>query len=456
MRKLMLFLLLAVLAVPAISLAQTGAMFGTVSDAQGNLLAGAVVALRPQFPGPLAGCPGRPTPPVPPLPLTAITDENGYYRIENIPVGAYYAAAAYQGLGHTVQEVVIEEGAELEVNFVIEGWTPPTPPPPPPQGSAVMFGLVTDVDGNPVAGAFVALFPPPQPPSWFFSGSYQPPQPPPIPPFHAITDENGAYRIEGIPAGTYLAHAAKCGVGHAEQEVTFEEGAELEVNFVLQGGPPTPPPQGSAVMFGVVTDAEGNPLAGAFVALFPPMPQPLFGLRGDHRPPQRPPRPPFHAITDENGAYRIEGIPAGEYVARAVYRGLGYAEQPVAFEEGQELEVNFVIQGETPPVEVGSMFGVVTDAEGNPVADAIVAVIPARRGGPRTLGFGPMDRFFTKTAEDGSYLLENIPVGHHFAVAFKRGVGFAFAEVDILAEQATEVNFTLERRPPPPEALLNR
>jgi plastocyanin len=52
--------------------------------------------------------------------------------------------------------------------------------------------------------------------------------------FHAVTDAEGRYRIERVPAGTYRLTAWYEGVARQTQEVTVTNGALSELNFSLR------------------------------------------------------------------------------------------------------------------------------------------------------------------------------------------------------------------------------
>ena len=53
-------------------------------------------------------------------------------------------------------------------------------------------------------------------------------------PYYTLTDENGIFKIEGIPAGTYTVQAWQESLGKASQEVTVTAGGEAKVDFSLE------------------------------------------------------------------------------------------------------------------------------------------------------------------------------------------------------------------------------
>ena len=53
-------------------------------------------------------------------------------------------------------------------------------------------------------------------------------------PYYTLTDENGKYKIEGVPAGTYTVQAWQESLGKATQEVTVSAGGEVTADFAIE------------------------------------------------------------------------------------------------------------------------------------------------------------------------------------------------------------------------------
>ena len=53
-------------------------------------------------------------------------------------------------------------------------------------------------------------------------------------PYYAITDANGNYKLEGVPAGTYTVQAWQESLGKTTQEVTVAAGGEAKADFGLE------------------------------------------------------------------------------------------------------------------------------------------------------------------------------------------------------------------------------
>lgn len=143
-------------------------------------------------------------------------------------------------------------------------------------------GTVLDsVTGNPIHGAFVQAS---APSAW-----------------SAFTDAEGRFQFEALPAGPITLTAAKPGF------LSNEELGTTSKSFSLQLGSDAAPavlkltPEG--VIFGQVTDENGEPLENFFVSLVYRNPMNL-PLHGDPR--QR-------VFTDDEGKFRIASLHPGSY-----------------------------------------------------------------------------------------------------------------------------------------------
>ena len=52
----------------------------------------------------------------------------------------------------------------------------------------------------------------------------------------------------------------------------------------------------------------------------------------------------FHGISDENGHYRISGVPAGTHTVRIWHEGLGTVERSVTVAEGETVTLDLPIE----------------------------------------------------------------------------------------------------------------
>lgn len=273
--------------------------------------------------------------------------------------------------------------------------------------------------------------------------------------FRAITGEDGTYTLE-VPAGDYYVKAFTPGYFPAHEEATVTEGAVTTLDFALD-------PLTYGTIAGIVTDAgTGQPLAGVMITARPehgdppPLGQgPGKGLRGGGCAggPYG-----FHAMTGEDGTYSLE-LPTGDYRVRAFLEGYfpGLADATVM--ENQTTTVDFALD----PLTYGSLTGTVTDSvSGAPIEGAFVMLRGTAGhllgGGPHGDGLcggfgsghggghgGSHHGLFAITGEDGTYRIDEVPVGDHMAVA--RAFGYQCSlpvEVTILEGETTVQDFALD------------
>lgn len=127
--------------------------------------------------------------------------------------------------------------------------------------------------------------------------------------FTATTDEEGRYRINGLPPGTY--QISPRSAAYVQQNrllgtdpittVTLEEGeAREKVDFALSRG---------GVITGRVTDEDGRPQIDRYVR--------LIEVSDPNRKREVTQATQRMIVTDDRGIYRIFGLPKGRYIAYA-------------------------------------------------------------------------------------------------------------------------------------------
>jgi len=213
----------------------------------------------------------------------------------------------------------------------------------------------------------------------------------------ATTDDQGRFRFEGVAPGRYRAAAQKAGFALPfggqrpmhEVEVSSAGGAAA-VELVLQRG---------AVIAGRVVDAAGEPVVDARVTamrsgravLGNAMPDAAAAARMPRFVPAGP-----GAQTNDLGEFRLHSLPPGEYVVQAAPRpdmGGAFAAaggmatvatfhpgatspddaQMVTVAPGQTVSEITVRMAQAPVFQVS---GVVVDDAGQPMADALVRLVP--------------------------------------------------------------------------------
>jgi protocatechuate 3,4-dioxygenase beta subunit len=342
----------------------------------------------------------------------AVTDDNGHYRILNVPAGPVHVYAAKRDYRTARKAAEVPAGGEVRVDFALQ--------PAPGSDAGHIKGTVRDaLTEAPIAGAFVVLLPDDD-------EGYAIARRPDLPRF-TVTNGDGKYGFRNIPAGFYRLVVIKAGYAPADRYVRVHAGQVTEANFLLN--PIDPPPTGT--LAGVVRDAvTSEPLAGARVHI---LVDPAVDLVSGDR---------WTARTDEEGYYEIENVPVGEYIVGAFKRGYHPQRREATIVEGLTTGLDFALE---PLVQHGAVEGTVIDALTNePIENALV-FIPLV---PDPFNADPETALHARTDENGHYRIEDVPVGLRIVVARARGY-FPDAQLAAVAVgETTVVDFALIPWPP--------
>lgn len=142
----------------------------------------------------------------------------------------------------------------------------------------------------------------------------------------ASTDEQGRYRITGLPAGTYTVTAAKSGFvdGAFGQRRSSGTGTPVELTDGQQAVNIDIKLARGGVVTGHVLDEEGEPLARAMVTV----------LRQQYVRGQKQLTPAGADQSDDRGQYRVFGLPPGDYFVSATAGGIELIVRQVAGDFG--------------------------------------------------------------------------------------------------------------------------
>jgi len=259
----------------------------------------------------------------------------------------------------------------------------------------------------------------------------------------ASTDDQGRYRISGLPPGSYSVTAAKSGYvdGAFGQRRSLRTGTPVELTDGQQAANIDLKLARGGVVTGHVLDEEGEPLARAMVTV----------LRQQYVRGEKQLTPAGWDQTDDRGQYRVFGLAPGDYYVSATAGGFeqnmrqaiaglgggveqtsdstGYAPTyfpgvitaadatKVKLAAAQELgSIDFQVQ----IVQLSTVKGIVAGGS------AAITLVPddgapgGRGGGPGGRGvFGGGLRTFTRT--DGTFSIPNVTPGKYTIVA--RGDG---------------------------------
>ncbi|MGH7490775.1 MAG: carboxypeptidase regulatory-like domain-containing protein [bacterium] len=368
----------------------------------------------------------------------AISDGDGSYKISGLETGAYVVSAqAWNQWGHALEwyenvstpdsatAVQVSAGqATVGIDFSLYL----------PQAAGSIAGLVTNMQGEPLAGVMVNAM------SW--------PGTDPLKRYYwasAYTDADGRYRFE-LPTENYLVSATaysawqsvmrwypNAATPDSAQPVHIAEGVHrTDIDFKLPFVP------GNSVIYGRVLGDDGRPLAYAFIEITPADngTDPAWRVWA-------------YGSTDSTGAYMVPNLPPGSYLAHAQYwENLSFGEQwydkagsreqarPIKLEANQRIgDIDFSLA--LRPI-YGTIIGKVTsDADGSPMARAYVEVSPLKRDGfnDAPIAFWGWNAI---TDENGEYRLDLLPEGEYLVVVYADGA-FEYFENAGAPEQATPV-----------------
>jgi len=285
---------------------------------------------------------------------------------------------------------------------------PAQPRTAPAESSITITGIVQS-QGKPLSGALVTL--------WEQSSGADPTDRSTV--AKGETDSSGNYELKNVPTGNYFIAASAPGFVSGKENdflaklryVTVVGGKALNpFNFDLVR---------DGVITGTVTDADGKPLSGIPIT-----------LTADAIPVgSGPPRYAENLRTDEQGRYRISGMPAGKYRLAAghwpllngtlsgwlAYRRVFY---PKAFDEAEARIFDVGVGSEVTGIDFNlgqpaKTFTVrariVDDRTGKPVGDVgynLAAYLNGKRIGGRSAGEN-------KSNDRGEIVFQNIPPGEY-------------------------------------------
>jgi large repetitive protein len=298
------------------------------------------------------------------------TDASGEVEIEGLPAGYYSVAASADGYARAGVERLLtpDNAGEPVVLRIGKGFT--------------LVGSVTSDEGEIVEGAVLAS------PVGIQGGvgkDY-------LRGLAAI-DEGGAYELTGLPPGMLaLTVLTAAGVPVPAGNVKVPE---LDRFDILLGG-------GGAIE-GTVTDPEGEPVAGAEV-------------RGLVRPPRGVSQFAAQGVTDEEGNFRMEGLPSGSLTLFEVLaEGFARYPPPGQMREQKYISDESVLRIDARLTRGVALIGTVSVKDGNePVPGAKLLLIPrsAWSWATESATTGPDGTFRVESLAPGEYAIQVTAEGY--------------------------------------------
>lgn len=330
------------------------------------------------------------------------TDAQGNYAFEKLLAGLYVVRAEapehlpefYKEAGQIEQAMPVrlaENETKKEIDFTLSA------------GAAIAGTVIRDDEAKtPIAGAHVVAILVVRPNLKY----------------HTVTDDQGAYRLNTLPAGTYAVFAEAPGFKNeyyqdkstllTADHVNVQDEQKIEgIDFVLATG--------SAISGKVMENASNAPVAKALVTIHALINSSVK------------PRPVVNVTTNDRGEY-IASVPPGFYVVSAEARGFhkeffeevrdfNKAKPVQVFENQHTGDINFTMD------KLATVSGNVKDeTTGNPIAGAMVTAFEETPAGDALMSKEQRRvPFIAKTDENGNYQFAGVRAGKYFVVATARG-----------------------------------
>lgn len=247
--------------------------------------------------------------------------------------------------------------------------------PPVPTATATVFGTLTD-GADPIPDATVKLFD-------SLGAPYQ----------HTVTDENGAYTLEGIPAGTYTVAGVKDGYLLSDGAgVVLSSGDTTQVNLVCT--------QDASLALGTIAgvvqtlvNLVQTPLSGAKISLLNAASEVVATT---------------YSVDD--GEFAFYDLADGAYTLIASAAGyITTAPMAVTILDGSIANVVLSMTVDSRTYN-GTVSGIIRDQNGNAVAGCFVGLFQVAAGQKLLIAT-------TKTNTDGKYLFGGVTSGEYLVKA---------------------------------------
>lgn len=224
------------------------------------------------------------------------------------------------------------------------------------------------------------------------------------------TDVNGVYRVDGLAPGSYTLVAVNAEFQNQTLGFTAISDQTVTLNSALNPNP------GSIT--GTVLNAQTSaPIAGASILIFP---------SGSFI-------PVFETAADQNGSFTAGSLQPGAYSVTAAASNFGTISVGALVSSGAATAVEISLS----PLPA-AISGQITDQSGNPLPDAVIRILDQNQN---VVGSGAADL-------NGNYSIGNLAPGTYTVSASAPNYGTGLQGVSVLADQTlTGVNLALTANP---------
>ncbi|MEM9487564.1 MAG: carboxypeptidase regulatory-like domain-containing protein [Myxococcota bacterium] len=305
---------------------------------------------------------------------TAVTDSEGNAVITGVVPGFYRLVAYAPGYAKQFSRIRVTAAVKATARLSL-------------RPGAAVSGKVVDPQGQPVAGAKV-----------LYGGASEWAQRADPRRDAMTTDNDGRFRFDALPAGSFRFTARHEDYAPGSSELTTLDGSTETNELVITMEP-------AAVIIGKVVSQSGEPIPSARVRV-------LVQTRGVNR------ARPRQTYSDDSGAFRIGGLPRKGLELVALHESGSSEITPVDMvQPPHEREVTLTLS------LTDAISGIVVDGQGEPIEGAQVSAMPDWRSGTRMdrsamrlRGFAQElsdagGRFSITGLQPGSYMMRASPPG---------------------------------------------
>ena len=319
--------------------------------------------------------------------FTAFTDPNGVYTIENLPEATYTVTAQDPNYIFSSDVSVGVVSGETDSNINFTGY------------NGIISGTITESNGTtPVEDALVLAY---EDPNNILATDF--------------TDSNGDYELTYFNTGSYDIDVRFDGATVASSEdVSVTDGQTTDEDFSLEGGS----------ISGTVKNSSQTAIEGVILSV---------AANGSL----------LQAVSDSNGSYKIEKLPAGTFTVTVDPNSTNYKaeknEDVVVSDDTETQNINFVLSS-----SVGKITGTVVDSSQNPVEGASVIAIDAD---PNSLNDPNVAFIGSETDENGDYTIDYLHSSSTYLVSVYADGYVNQAEPNVvvtIGQTTSDIDFTLQ------------
>ncbi|WP_179107331.1 carboxypeptidase regulatory-like domain-containing protein [Sediminibacillus massiliensis] len=313
--------------------------------------------------------------------LTSTTSNaGGEYTFNNLSAGSYLVRASAVNYAASLVSSTVITGSSTTTNIFLQ------------QQQGSITGTVSDDDNqSPISDAVIQVINAQN-----------------IVVATATTDASGEYTVEQLYPGSYSLVFTANGYSNQTLGAIVASNSTTVVNANLS--------RLAGALTGNVQSSGGDPISGAQVSVYQ---NNILVIT---------------ALTDNNGDYLITGLAPGTYTAVISAAGHSTHTAAAVITNGETTTVNASLN-ENP----GTLTGVVSDTDDNPVAGAAVTV-------RLSTGTGIIIAT-TVTTTDGSYTVEGLAPGNYTVVVTAPNLQTTTKGTTIISDSTSTVSFTLEPDP---------